>query len=471
MNIKTRFAPSPTGFLHIGNIRTALFSWLYAKKYKGEFIIRIDDTDKERNLKTYTNNIIYILKWLNINSDRNLIFQSQRLKIYKSIIEKLLKEKKAYKCFCSKDRLTTLKNEQLIKTGKIKYDGFCKNKQNQNTEFVIRVNTEHYKEITFSDCVKGQITVENSEIDDFIIAKNDFYPTYNFASVIDDIEFSITDIIRGDDHISNTPKQIIIFKLLNANIPTFSHLPMILDENKKPLSKRDKDSNINYYKNCGFLPEAILNYIVRLGWSSKDKEIFTIEEMINLFDIKNINSAPSVMNKSKLIWLNKYYIKNSETKKLIKNLSNIEKNFNLNYMIGPNLTNLINFAKFKVNTLEEIITNYTFFYKIELKIENDLLKLLFSDKIITVIKDMYTKLKIFKYEWNIENIKIFILKIIDENKIIFTDLAPIIRIIITGKNISISTYELIFLNGKILLLKKIRNIIKQYENGAIAQIG
>lgn len=471
MNVKTRFAPSPTGFLHIGNIRTALFSWLYAKKHNGEFIIRIDDTDKERNLKTYINNITYILTWLKIKSDRKLIFQSKRLNTYKLITKKLLTEKKVYKCFCSKDRLTTLKNDQILKTGKIKYDGYCKNKQNQNTEFVIRVNTEKYPEITFNDYVKGKITVENSEIDDFIITKNDFYPTYNFASVIDDIEFSITDIIRGDDHISNTPKQIILFKLLDSEIPTFSHLPMILDENKKPLSKRDKDSNINYYKKSGFLPEAILNYIVRLGWSNKDKEIFTTQEMIDLFDIKDINSSPSIMNKSKLIWLNKYYIKNSETQKIIKDVISIEKNFNLNYMIGPNLTELINFAKSKVNTLEEIITNHTFFYKDELKIETELLKLLFSDNTIKVIKDMYDKLKKFNYKWNIENIKIFISKIIDENTVTFAEFAPIIRIIITGKNISTSTYELIFLNGKILLLKKIRNIIKQYENGAIAQIG
>ena len=471
MNIKTRFAPSPTGFLHIGNIRTALFSWLYAKKHKGDFIIRIDDTDKERNLKTYTNNITYILNWLNIKSDKELIFQSKRLKTYKLKIEKLIQEKKAYKCFCSKDRLTQIKNEQIINTGKIKYDGFCKNNQLQKGDFVIRINTENYKEIIFDDCVKGKIIVTNSEIDDFIIAKNDFYPTYNFASVIDDIEFSITDIIRGEDHISNTPKQIIIFKLLNAKIPTFSHLPMILDENKKPLSKRDKDSNINYYKKCGFLPEAILNYIVRLGWSNKNKEIFTINEMIDLFDIKDINTAPSIMNKSKLIWLNKHYIKNFETKKLIRELINIEKNFNLNYMIGPNLTELINFAKLKVNTLEDIITNYTFFYKENIKLEDALLKLFFSDNIIKIVKNLYTKLKTCNLKWSIENIKIFISDLINENKTTFIELAPIIRIIITGKNISISTYELIFLTGKILLLKKIRNIIKQYENGAIAQIG
>lgn len=471
MNIKTRFAPSPTGFLHIGNIRTALFSWLYAKKYKGDFFIRIDDTDKERNLKTYTNNITYILNWLNIKSDKNLIFQSKRLRTYKLIIEKLIQEKKAYKCFCSKDRLTKLKNEQIISTGKIKYDGFCKRNQLQKGDFVTRINTENYTEIVFNDCVKGKIIVANSEIDDFIIAKNNFYPTYNFASVIDDIEFSITDVIRGEDHISNTPKQIIIFKLLNEKIPTFSHLPMILDENKKILSKRDKDSNINYYKKCGFLPEAILNYIVRLGWSNKDKEIFTITEMIDLFDIKDINAAPSIMNKSKLIWLNKHYIKTFETKKLIKEIINIEKNFNLNYMIGPNLTELINFAKFKVNTLEDIITNYTFFYKENIKIEDELLKLFFSDKIIKIIKNLYTNLKTFNLKWNIENIKIFISNIINENNINFIELAPTIRIIITGKNISLSTYELIFLTGKILLLKKIRNIIKQYENGAIAQIG
>ncbi len=471
MNIKTRFAPSPTGFLHIGNIRTALFSWLYAKKHKGEFIIRIDDTDKDRILKTYTNNITYILNWLNIKSDSNLIFQSDRLNRYKIIIEKLIAEKKAYKCFCSKERLLELKNKQMKQHKKIKYDGFCKNNLTVKNDFVIRINTEHYAEITFYDNVKGIITVSNSEIDDFIIAKHNFYPTYNFASVIDDIDFSITDIIRGDDHISNTPKQIIIFKALNSKIPTFSHLPMILDENQKPLSKRDKNSNINTYKKNGFLPEALLNYIIRLGWSFKDKEIFTIQEMIDLFELKNINSSSSIMNKSKLIWLNKYYIKNTETKKLLKEIIYIEKNYNLNYMIGPNLASLIDFAKSKVNTLEDIIVNYTFLYKEKINLDEDLLHLFFSDRIINILKFFFNKVKKNKEKWELNNIKIIIQDTLKENNMNFIELAPILRIIITGKNISFSTYELIFLTGKILLLKKIRHIIKQYENGAIAQTG
>lgn len=471
MNIKTRFAPSPTGFLHIGNIRTALFSWLYAKKNKGEFMIRIDDTDKDRTLKTYTNNITYILNWLNIKSDNQLIFQSDRLNRYKTVIEKLIEEKKVYKCFCSKERLMELKNKQMEKHQKIKYDGFCKQKQNSKNDFVIRVNTEQYTEIAFDDYIKGRITVANSEIDDFIIAKNNFYPTYNFASVIDDIDFSITDIIRGDDHISNTPKQIIIFKILNSKIPTFSHLPMIMDENQKPLSKRDKDSNINNYKKNGFLPEALLNYIIRLGWSFKNQEIFTLQEMINLFDLKNITSSPSIMNKSKLIWLNKYYIKNAETKKILKDIIYIEKNYNLNYMIGPNLTSLIDFAKSKVNTLEEIITNHTFLYKADIKIDENLLNLFFSDKIITILKFFFNKLKNYNTKWELNAIKTIISETIKEYNTNFIELAPVLRIIITGKNISISTYELIFLTGKILLLKKIRNIIKQYENGAIAQTG
>lgn len=470
-NIKTRFAPSPTGFIHIGNVRTALFSWLYANKYNGQFIIRIDDTDSNRNLNIYTKNILYILDWLNIKSSQKPIFQSKRYYRYKSIIEKLIKEKKAYKCYCTKIRLDELKQQQLINKDKLKYDGFCKKNKQTNDKFVIRMDTEKYDKIIFNDCIKGHIEVMSSEIDDFIIAKNNFHPTYNLASVIDDIDFEITDIIRGDDHISNTPKQIIIFNALNANLPNFSHLPMILNEDKKPLSKRNKESRLDYYKIHGFLPHALLNYIIRLGWSHKNQEIFSIDEMINLFNIKSISTSPSIMNKSKLIWLNKHYIRTSSTKDLIKHILPLEKKFNLNYMVGPNLSKLIDITKNKVNFLEEIITKHYYLYKEHINIDFNILKLHFSAKIIQVLKELYIKIKNFLQDWTIDNIKKIISNITTEHNISLHILATSIRITITGHNEPNSLYDIIFLTGKILLLKKIRNIIKQYENGAIAQFG
>lgn len=471
MTIRTRFAPSPTGFIHIGNIRTALFSWLYAKKYNGEFIIRIDDTDQERNSSIYTENIINILNWLEIKSNQKIIFQSNRLARYKDIIQTLLEEKKVYKCYCTKDRLDLLKKQQLINKKKIKYDGKCKEVYNENEDFVIRINTEKYENVSFYDRIKGNINFSIDEIDDFIISKKKYHPTYNLASVIDDIDLKITDVIRGDDHISNTPKQIMLFNLLNSKIPSFSHLPMILNENKKPLSKRDKESRIDYYKIHGFLPEALLNYIVKLGWSNKNKEIFSIDEMINLFNIENISSSPSILNNSKLIWLNKHYIKTSSTRYLIEQIIPIEKKFNLNYMIGPNLTALIDINKHKVSTLEEIITKNIFLYKNNIKISDNLINIYFSNEIIKILKYIYIEIKNMKECWNIDIIKKIIMNTITLFKIDLNKIATAIRILITGENNPNSLYDIIFLSGKILLLKKIRNIIKQYENGVIAQLG
>ena len=311
--IITRFAPSPTGFIHLGNVRTALFNWLYAKKKNGIFLIRIDDTDDKRNSKIYIDNIFYILNWLNIKSEKKIIYQSKNYDVYKKIIENLINENKAYKCYCSKERLLKIKIQNLNNKKKIEYDRFCKNndQKNKSENFVIRFFNNYNDIVEFDDLIKGKIKISNLELDDFIIAKNNFIPTYNFASVVDDINYNISDIIRGEDHISNTPKQINIMRALNAKIPRFAHLPMILDENKNKLSKRDKTSNMMYYKKEGFLSEAIINYIIKLGWSYKDKEIFSINEMIKFFDIKNINSSTSIINNKKLIWLNKYYIKNS----------------------------------------------------------------------------------------------------------------------------------------------------------------
>lgn len=318
--IITRFAPSPTGLIHIGNIRTALFNWLYAKKMNGVFLIRIDDTDVQRNLKKYTDNIFYVLNWLGIKSNEKIIFQSKNYSNYKDILQKLINENKAYKCFCSKERLDKLKNYQIEKKKNIKYDRFCKENKllSNNGDFVIRFFNNDYGFTEFDDQIKGKISISNSEFDDFILAKNNFMPTYNLASVVDDINNGVTDIIRGEDHISNTPKQINLMKALNSKIPRFAHLPMILDEQKKLLSKRNKASDIMFYKKEGFLSEAVLNYIIKLGWSYKDKEIFSLDEMINLFDIKNINKSKSIINIKKLIWLNRYYIKN-KTIKYIKN--------------------------------------------------------------------------------------------------------------------------------------------------------
>lgn len=459
--IRTRFAPSPTGYIHLGNIRTAFFSWLFAKKNNGVFYIRIDDTDVMRNSQKYVNNILDILTWLDIKSDESVIFQSRNYKIYKKFLDFLLTEKKAYKCFCSKTRLAVIKDNQVKNKMKIGYDGYCKdNILNFDGPFVIRFKNVTSGVTIIPDLVKGNITMSNDEFDDFIIAKHDFSPTYNFASVVDDICYNITHIIRGDDHLSNTVKQINLMQSLNFNLPTFAHLPMILDENKKVLSKRDATLYMNYYKDNGFLPIALLNYIIRLGWSFKDKEIFSLKEMVDLFDLNNVSKSSAAINYKKLIYLNKYYIKNSSFNYLFPYFLHIEKKFRLNYLIGPCIKDLIDVLKSRVNTLKEIIVDNFYLYNDNIRIDSMNSDFSLFLKVQNYILKFYNELKCSNFEWHIINIKSFLKNFVDFNKLSISDFYAGLRIVITGCNKPHSLYEIFFLCGRILILKKIRNIIR-----------
>ena len=338
-----------------------------------------------------------------------------------------------------------------------------------NDDFVIRFNSTKSGYTSFIDKVKGKISIANIEIDDFIISKNNFMPMYNFASTVDDIQMGITDIIRGEDHISNTAKQIQIMKAFNYDIPNFIHLPLILDKNKTVLSKRNNDISINFYKENGILPEALLNYLIRLGWSYEDKEIFSLNDMINLFNIENINKSSIVIDKDKLLWLNRYYIKKYNINDLFINLINIEKKFSINYTSGPSIKTLIQFSKTRVDTLKEIITNNLYIYDVDITIEPDLFKQYFYEIILVCLNDLYREFKNIYYSWTLNNIKSSISYIVRKYNIKLYEIAIPLRILIFGKNESYPVYELILITGRVLILKKILNIIK--KNGAIAQIG
>lgn len=458
--IITRFAPSPTGFMHLGNIRTALFSWLFARKNKGKFYLRIDDTDIKRNSKVYVNNIVKTLSWLKIDFDDEIIFQSKNLNIYKKFLIDLLSSGYAYKCYCSKDRLFNLRDNQLRNKEKLAYDGFCKkNKLKSSDNFVIRFNNNEKNLIKFTDIVKGVISINSDEFDDFIISKNNFYPTYNFASVVDDINFSITHIIRGDDHISNTFKQILLFNAFKSFLPFFVHLPMILDSDKKPLSKRNNKLYISYYKNEGFLPDAILNYIVRLGWSFGNKEIFSINDMLLHFNLHSISKSPAIINYDKLLWLNKHYIKNSSVNLILKYFLFIEKKYFLNYLVGPRIKDLIFFSKDRCLTIKDIIFDNFFLYTDKVKLSEDYLQFLFLNDNKVIILKIYYFFIFEKFFWSVLNIRYYISLFLDINFIKNTELFFILRLIIVGEVKSNSIYDLLFLCGRSLILKKIRNII------------
>ncbi|WP_104695561.1 glutamate--tRNA ligase [Helicobacter salomonis] len=310
--VVTRFAPSPTGHLHIGGLRTALFNYLYAKGAGGKFYLRIEDTDLARNSQEATEAILQAFEWVGLDFDSEILYQSQRLKLYQSYIQQLLEADKAYRCYMSKEELEALRESQRVRGETPRYDRRYRDFKGtppQGVTPVVRLKVPLEGEIAFEDGVKGAVVVQAKELDDFIIARADGTPTYNFVVSVDDALMGITDIIRGDDHLSNTPKQILIYQALGFGLPNFYHVPMILNEQGRKLSKRDGAMGVMDYKNLGYLKEALLNFLVRLGWSYGDQEIFSLEELLQHFSPKELNSAPSCFSPHKLDWLNAHYLK------------------------------------------------------------------------------------------------------------------------------------------------------------------
>ena len=323
--VVTRFAPSPTGYLHIGGLRTALFSYLWAKKNNGEFVLRIEDTDKARNSEEATQAILKAFEWLGLKHDSEITYQSQRDEVYAKYIKQLLDEGKAYKCYMSKEELTELRETQMANKERTKYNGKYRDFDGtppEGAEPVIRIKAPLTGEILVKDGVKGDVSFQAQDIlDDFVIARADGAPTYNFVVAIDDHLMGINEVIRGDDHLSNTPKQIVVYNALGWDLPKFYHVPMIHNSAGKKLSKRDGATDVMAYKEMGYTPEALLNFLVRLGWSYGDQEIFSMDEMENLFSPKDINKSASIYNTEKLDWLNAHYIKNTPNSELAELLT------------------------------------------------------------------------------------------------------------------------------------------------------
>jgi len=349
----TRFAPSPTGYLHIGGLRTALFSWLCAQHNKGEFLLRIEDTDMARNSEEAKDAILKAFEWVGMSYEGEVVYQSKRFDLYKKYIDQLLDEGKAYKCYMSKEELDALREEQMAKKERTRYDGRYRDFTGtppEDVEPVIRIKAPTEGTIFFVDGVKGAINIAASEVDDFVIARADGAPTYNFVVAIDDALMGLTEVIRGDDHLYNTPKQIVVYNALEFKLPNFYHVAMINNEQGKKLSKRDGATDVMDYKTMGYLPEALLNFLIRLGWSHGDQEIFSLGEMIELFDPKNINKSSSNYNLDKLLWLNAHYIKNMPNEKLAALL----KEYGVNVEGHDKLELLLDATKERGKTLVEL---------------------------------------------------------------------------------------------------------------------
>jgi len=448
----TRFAPSPTGQLHIGGARTALFNYLYSKNQKGKFLLRIEDTDKERSKKIYENQIIDSLGWLGVNFDDNVFYQSQNIKKHIDVANQLLKNNFAYKCYCTQEELD--QKREIAKQNSVNYiyDGKCRDlREEKNLPFVIRLKIEKNKKIMLYDGVQGDVEIDTSTLEDFILLRSDNTPTYNLSASVDDKLMNITHVIRGDDHKINALKQIMIFQYMGWKLPKYFHIPLIHSEDGKKLSKRDNASTTEDYKKIGILPIALRNYLLRLGWSYKDKEIFNDEESIKYFSLKNIGKSPSKLDFERIKSLNEFYIKNLNENILIENLIAYIKTYKrkLDDKIIDNITSNINILKNKAKTLEDIYNNSNFIYDFQKKLD------VINDKNKTIVNEFYSELVKLK-SYDEEKISQINQDIIKNNNIKFKDLGQPLRLILTGSDQAPSIKDII----KILGISETINRIK-----------
>ncbi len=357
MKVRTRFAPSPTGYLHVGGARTALFCWLFARHHGGDFILRIEDTDRERSTQASVDAILDAMKWLALDYDEGPYYQSERFDRYAEYVQRLLDEHKAYHCYCTPQELDAMRTEQRAKGVKPRYDGRCRARTGPPPAAiapVVRFKNPVDGNVVIEDLIKGRIVISNNELDDLIIARPDGTPTYNFTVVIDDLEMDITHVIRGDDHVNNTPRQINIFAALDAAPPKYAHVPMILGPDGQRLSKRHGAVGVMQFREDGYLPEALINYLVRLGWSHGDQEIFSRRELCELFDLPDVNRAASVFDTDKLNWLNQHYIKSADTASLAGLLEEQLLKRGVDVADGPDLPILVDIQRDRAKTLAEM---------------------------------------------------------------------------------------------------------------------
>jgi len=461
-SVATRFAPSPTGPLHIGGVRTALFNWLYSKNKKGKFYLRIEDTDKERSKEEYKKQIIDSLKWIGINHDDKEYIQSKNINKHKEIATELLKKGFAYKCYCSVDEIKEQKEKAKKKGIPFVYNRKWRDAKNleipKNVEAVIRFKSKISGNTIIKDLVQGEINISNSIIEDFVILRNDGSPTYQLSAVVDDHLMNITHVIRGDDHKINTFKQKQIYEAMNWKLPEFAHIPLIHSEGGSKLSKRDKASTVDDYIKMGILPDALRNYLLRLGWSHQDKEIFSLEESINLFNLKGVGKSPSKLDMSRILSLNEHYIKHMDEKKLFNFLKIYCVTFRkeIDNSKEKKLFSSINFLKNKAKTLDNIYNNAQYILNDIIKISPDDLKLLdtFSKKVINDFTRAFEKISTI----NKESLEKIVNELINKHKTNFKGIGQPLRIALTGSKFGPGLYDIILSLDKNVTLKRLKMI-------------
>ena len=462
MTIKTRFAPSPTGSLHIGGVRTALFSWLYARHHGGEFYLRIEDTDRERSTDEAIQIILDGMAWLELDHDGEITYQTQRFDRYKEIINTLLENGQAYYCNCSRERLDKLREEAMANGQKPRYDGHCRALTIDADNAVVRFKNPVDGEVIVEDEIQGRVVFQNSELDDLIIARSDATPTYNLTVVVDDMDMGVTHVIRGDDHLNNTPRQANILKAVGASVPKYAHIPMILGPDGRKLSKRDGAASVLQYREDGYLPEALLNYLVRLGWSHGDEEIFSREQMISLFDIKDVNKSAASINPEKLIWLNQHYLKETDSAALVEPLQAQLSAIGVTIDDGPDIVALIDVQKQRTETLKDMAVQSACFFQDFDEFDANAAKKHLRPVILEPMQKLYEALEGLQ-EWENECIKQTIEAVATEFDMNMGKLGQPLRVAVTGTGISPNIDDTVRLMGKDKTLKRMKKALEFIE--------
>ena len=464
MSVKVRFAPSPTGFLHIGGVRTALFNWLFARNHGGKFVLRIEDTDLSRSTEESIQEILESMRWLGLDWDEGPFRQTERQEIYSQKVEQLLKAGKAYPCFCTPEELDKKRSEAQKAGLKPKYDGTCRDRSDipEGAPSVIRFKAPLEGSVVVDDLLRGKVVFDITELDDLIIQRTDGTPTYNFVVVVDDSEMGITHVIRGDDHLSNTPRQCLLYDALDFIRPQFSHISMILGQDKTRLSKRHGATSALAYRDMGYLPDAMINYLARLGWSHGDQEIFSREELIKHFSFDSVNTSAAIFDADKLSWVNEQYIQSTPPEELAKHLEpHLVKTGVLQegHGLSPQeIAKVVPCLNQRAKTLVEMAEKSAFFFRKEVEFDEKAKNKFLTDESKPLLAKVVAGLTALD-EFSAENIETLFKKIVEEEGLKLGKLAQPVRVALTGTTVSPGIYDVVLLLGKEECLKRLGNVI------------
>jgi glutamyl-tRNA synthetase len=460
MITRTRFAPSPTGVLHLGSVRTALFCWLYARHHGGQFILRIEDTDRERSTQENVDAILDGMAWLGLNADEGPFYQTHRMARYDEVIAQWLEEGKAYHCYCTREELKELRESQMKAGDRVRYDGRCRDRSGprEGVDPVVRFKNPLNGDVVVEDCVRGRVVFDNAQLDDLIIARSNGTPTYNFTVVVDDFDMEITHVIRGDDHLNNTPRQMNMIAALGAEAPAYAHLPMILGSDGAKLSKRHGAIDIRDYREHGYLPEAMLNYLVRLGWSFGDQEVFSVDEMIEHFDIADVNQSASAFNPDKLRWLNQQHIIRADVSDLATALLPFLQRAGYEVQLGPAPEAIVEAFKERAETLEEMAEKARWCYEDFEEIDSKAAKKALRPVVLEPLRAVTDRLETLE-DWSQSEIEATIKAVAYDFDLNLGKIGQPIRVGITGGPVSPPIDVTLELVGRVRAIRRLRQAL------------